>query len=748
MGRLYFLPLLFSSLLFAQDTISIDAVSAMHVCSDKNPASSGPCATPPRALSKVNPTYPEKSRQSRHEGTVVLNVTVGKDGSTHDLHVIKGVDDAIDQAAMSAVSQWKFEPATYEGNPVAVELRIEVNFRLQTNASATPGPATSSDAEQIRNLFTDASEAYGRSDYHAAANLARRITSLSPQHNSAWNLLGISLLAMNQLEAAAAALETQIKIDAGSAFAYNNLGRVYWRQHKYDEAAAQFRRQIVINPQDHYAHANLAMMLRDEHKCAEAMPELDKALAITPNKADALLAQGECDIDLGNRAKGLSELEQAISVSSAPGIWNSAAYNLAKRNIELELAEKWSETALTMQSARLHSLSLDHLTVEQLNSVFAIAHYWDTRGWIYFLRGDNASSQAYTEAAWWLLPVLVIGDHLGQIYEKTGQPEKAIHTYAMAVASADRPIRSNIDPADVVDAKQRLTKAAGSETNIPALIEQGRTDLAGMATFSIHNAAKTKGSGEFAVKVAATGKPLQAHELSGDVALGKVADSLQAAQLPFRIPESAAVEIPLRGTLTCKAEEDQCRFVLLNSEAAFDLASQESAQDSASTETASADPHIYNNPVIGIRISLPDEWKLIKEEPGSFSRPHNAMFGKPGSVAFFILTREHLEATPELYQQMIESGFSRRPEYKRNGTENVKRDGFTGTRWIVTWNENGRVAYSSVMEFFNVGDEHYRVTALAPKEIYDRYTETFENMFRSVRFPMLHTDPRILEEVK
>ncbi len=155
---------------------------------------------------------------------MVLNVTIGKDGSTHDLHVIKGVDDAIDQAAISAVSQWKFEPATYEGNPVAVELRIEVNFRLETNASPTQGQPTSGNSEQIRNLYTDANEAYGRRDYQTAANLARRITSLSPQHNSAWNLLGISLLAMNQLDAAAAALETQIKIDAGSTFAYNNLG--------------------------------------------------------------------------------------------------------------------------------------------------------------------------------------------------------------------------------------------------------------------------------------------------------------------------------------------------------------------------------------------------------------------------------------------------------------------------------------------------------------------------------------------
>ena len=93
--------------------------------------------------------------------------------------------------------------------------------------------------------------------------------------------------------------------------AYNNLGLVYWRQRKYEEAAAQFSKQIIINPQDHYAHRNLGMMLRDQKKCSDAMPELQKALAITPNHPETLLAEGECDLDLGNRAKGISELQQA-----------------------------------------------------------------------------------------------------------------------------------------------------------------------------------------------------------------------------------------------------------------------------------------------------------------------------------------------------------------------------------------------------------------------------------------------------
>ena len=38
--------------------------------------------------------------------------------------------------------------------------------------------------------------------------------------------------------------------------------------------------------------------------------------------------------------------------------------------------------------------------------------------------------------------------------------------------------------------------------------------------------------------------------------------------------------------------------------------------------------------------------------------------------------------------------------------------------------------------------------AAAPKEVYGRYAENFENMLRSLQFPMLHADPRLLEGMK
>ena len=748
MRRICLLFLLLStSALYSQETISVDAVSAMQVCSDKNPASAGPCATTPRALRKVNPSYPEKARRNRKEGTVTLELTVNKDGSVSGVHVVNGVDKEIDRAAVDAVSQWKFDPGTYQGNPVDVDLDVTVNFRLNTGGAQTPPDEHLQEkknaSDDFRNIFSDAMEAYKREDYATAVNLLRKVTSMNPENGNAWNELGRALLAMNQLDAASEALQTSIQKDPSSRNAYNNLGLVYWRERKYDEAAAQFRKQMVVNPDDHYAHRNLGMTLRDEHKCSEAMPELQKALSLTPNHAESLLAEGECDLDLGNSAKGMSELEQATSVSSAPGIFNSAAYALAKRNIEIEIAEKWSERCLSTENLRLQDISLDRLTADQLNYVFWMADYWDTRGWIYFLRGDNANARSYVEASWSLRANPSIGNHLGQIYEKSSRAEDAAKVYAMAIASAELPTRGRIDLDDLADVKKRLAKLVPETTD--SKIAQGRADLSGRNVVTVANEGALNASGDFAVRLSAAGKPSEFHQLNGDKTLAKFSDSLRAAKLPISLPETPGVEVPLRGTLTCHSEEARCRFAFLSSEEAVNLTRNEIALASTTPATSpTRDPHVYDDPAMGMRIFLPEDWKLVKVEPGSFSRPRNAMFGKSGSTAMFMLTRERFEGSLELYLKMLDNFFAKRTDFERTRDEKVTRDGLTGTRWNVSWKENG-IVYASAMEIFGEGDDYYRITALAPKEVYDRYTEAFENMLHSVQFPMLRVNPHVAD---
>jgi TonB family protein len=50
------------------------------------------------------------------------------DGSVDSIQVVRGVDDQLDANAVEAFGQWKFEPATKEGQPVALEAIVHIPF--------------------------------------------------------------------------------------------------------------------------------------------------------------------------------------------------------------------------------------------------------------------------------------------------------------------------------------------------------------------------------------------------------------------------------------------------------------------------------------------------------------------------------------------------------------------------------------------------------------------------------------------
>ena len=97
----------------------------------KGPYKVGGDVTAPRAISKVNPLYPPDAKAARIQGTVVLHLVISAAGTTDDVTVESSVDPSLDAAAVEAVQQWTFEPAQRNGEPVAVEVTITINFSLR-----------------------------------------------------------------------------------------------------------------------------------------------------------------------------------------------------------------------------------------------------------------------------------------------------------------------------------------------------------------------------------------------------------------------------------------------------------------------------------------------------------------------------------------------------------------------------------------------------------------------------------------
>jgi periplasmic protein TonB len=83
-----------------------------------------------RLISSTPPVYPPLARSRGVEGDVTLDALIDKTGRVTSVKTISG-PDLLQQAAAAAVRQWKYRPATLDGNAVPMHLAVTVKFRLR-----------------------------------------------------------------------------------------------------------------------------------------------------------------------------------------------------------------------------------------------------------------------------------------------------------------------------------------------------------------------------------------------------------------------------------------------------------------------------------------------------------------------------------------------------------------------------------------------------------------------------------------
>ena len=86
--------------------------------------------TVPQVIFNPEPSFSEEARKAKAQGIVVLLVVVGKDGHPYDIRVGQSLGMGLDEKAIEAVTRWRFRPATLNGQPVATQIAVEVDFHL------------------------------------------------------------------------------------------------------------------------------------------------------------------------------------------------------------------------------------------------------------------------------------------------------------------------------------------------------------------------------------------------------------------------------------------------------------------------------------------------------------------------------------------------------------------------------------------------------------------------------------------
>ena len=405
----------------------------------------------------------------------------------------------------------------------------------------SPGVAGVGGNQSTADLYESGNQALQNNNYQLAVELLQRVVQQEPKHKAAWNNLGRAYLGLNQNEQAIAAFKKQIEINPYDQFAYNNLGLAYEAELKYDEAIKQFQKQIEINPLDPFAHAGLGDVYIKQKKFAEATPELEKAVSLQPQNALLQISLGQSYIATKQTEKGMAAFEKAVSLAPVPVTWNNIAFTLAEQDVQLERANKYADAAINAIETQLRDISLDNLRFQDLAIASFLYDVWDTKGWVEFKRGNLDLAEQYIAAASQASGSGTIREHLGEIYEKRGEREKAIHNYVLSLADNA--------PSDV--ARTRLA-ALGVTSGLEQMIEQGRRELKQQRTVSLNKS--DQGTAEFNLLISPA-KIEQAKFIKGDDSLKGFSQVLQSSAIGMKFPPDSSVHVPRRAVVSCGATE-------------------------------------------------------------------------------------------------------------------------------------------------------------------------------------------------
>ena len=381
-------------------------------------------------------------------------------------------------------------------------------------------------------------------DYRTAIDLLKRAVEAdagleNPGMKDGWYDLGLAYTGANHHEEAIAAFRTQLELDPNHKHANGDLAMELQQTGKNDEAVAAYRKQLEISPYDKTTLKNFGLLLAQMGRDADARTELEAAAAIPPDDAETKMALAQVYGRLGEKAlaQGLMKgLTGGSGTDSGQDIFASALRN----DIDPTQTENDAQQVLYDIGGQFDSGEFDWLGPSAFSSMRLVALSWARIGWAKFERSENLAAMQFLQSAWLLSQSGTVANRLGQALEKQGQPEKASHMYALAVAAGG---------SDVLDSRARLAKLdpAAAEKEIA----QAPLELAQERTVKLGTITNKTVAARFNLVFDSSPRPERAEFVDGDESLRSAGEQLREKDFPVRFPDVSSVKIVRRGLLSC-----------------------------------------------------------------------------------------------------------------------------------------------------------------------------------------------------
>jgi len=420
-----------------------------------------------------------------------------------------------------------------------------------------------SDSDEANNLEAEARSAMAGSDETSAERSFKGAVAADPNFTRAWVELSTIYLLRGQNDAALDALRKAIDSDDEARAPRRMYAHALTFMRREQAALQAWKDLLKIAPDDVDANKNEAALLVQGKHYTEALPYLEAAAKVDASSATQIQL-GTAYLKAGKTEQGTSSFQKVVETDTTPMTLNSVGYELADANVALPQALEYAQRAVEGQEKESHDLRLGSLLQEDLACTVKIGMFWDTLGWAEFRLGHLERAESYLEAAWLLSQNAVIGDHLGQVYEKENRSDKAVHMYRLAMATTEGRSAAGSDP-------EKHLEHLGEKPNNSGLVVQGHIvnsgvgnsgeELSRLRTVRLKRTIAGTGSAEFFLLFNGSSKPEEAVFVSGSEELRSATSVLPEVNFEVSFPSGSSARIVRRGILMC-SKISGCNVVL------------------------------------------------------------------------------------------------------------------------------------------------------------------------------------------
>jgi tetratricopeptide (TPR) repeat protein len=416
--------------------------------------------------------------------------------------------------------------------------------RLREKVMQLPG---SSNPEALR-AEDNARKSMQAGDSASAITALKQAVSLDSNFSRAWIELGWIYSATADKSSALNAFQKAVEADSTQIVPYKTLAYYYAFLGNRNDAIATWQRLQGLASDDPDLAPNLGGLFMAEKRYPEAASLFEAAALANPADAYARLRLGMVRLRSHNTDQGMEAMHKALQIDPGAEMLNDVAYEMAETNTNLAEALVYSQRSIRDVEERSQKVDFQNIQKADLQLARAITAYWDTLGWIYFKMNNLARAKSYLAPAWQLRQEGLVGDHLGQVYEKQKQFPAALHMYNLALEANPR---LDETPARI----RNLAKVPLSEKRLNA-----REELNLMRTVQLPTITATNASADFDVLLVANGKIEKANFSSGSEALRSAGKELENARSGEAFPPASTARLIRRGILSCSSYTG-CNFV-------------------------------------------------------------------------------------------------------------------------------------------------------------------------------------------